>query len=51
LRANMKINIHFTAKKRESFGTSISRNLRAKNQIPAIIYGEKKNNDHIVLKW
>jgi len=45
----MKINIHFTAKKRESFGTSISRNLRAKNQIPAIIYGEKKNNDHIVL--
>ena len=37
------------AKTREKFGTSASRNLRREEKIPAIIYGENKDNENIVL--
>jgi large subunit ribosomal protein L25 len=45
----MQNNINLTAEKREKFGTSYNRNIRLKNKIPAVIYGEKKDNDNINL--
>lgn len=45
----MKKTISLIAEKREQFGTSASRKLRLQNKIPAIIYGEKKNNECIFI--
>jgi len=45
----MKTSISLEANIREKFGTSISRNLRSNNKIPAVIYGENEKNDNIAL--
>jgi len=45
----MQNNINLTAEKREKFGTSYNRNIRLKNKIPATIYGEKRDNENIIL--
>jgi large subunit ribosomal protein L25 len=45
----MKQTINLIAEKRDTFGTSSSRNARLKQKIPAIIYGEKKDNENIFL--
>jgi large subunit ribosomal protein L25 len=49
--------VSLIAEKRDKFGTSASRNLRLENKIPAIIYGDQKdnecimiNNDHLMKK-
>jgi large subunit ribosomal protein L25 len=45
----MKKTINLQANNRDSFGTSFSRNLRLKNKIPAIIYGEKEDNENVII--
>lgn len=46
----MNKNIELEVKKREACGTSFSKNYRIKNQIPAVIYGEKKRNENIFIE-